>query len=177
MPTYAFNTTSGQTIDRHLLIAYLNTGSGSSTVWSPIGKRVEDSSAEYDWQTESKKDILGATYGIMKKPIVTQSFEPCELDSGDAALVQLWEKAVRDQDAAALSAMDVLVVHFYVGDSTTATNYWAERYPSSMIEVSGLGGEGGGNIGMPINITYGGTRSVGHATKDASTGAITFTAD
>jgi hypothetical protein len=44
-----------------------------------------------------------------------------------------------------------------------------------MIEVTGLGGEGGGNIGMPITVTFGGTRTLGTATKDASTGAITFT--
>jgi len=175
--SYAFNTTSGQTIDRHLLILYLNTGTSQSPAWSPIGKRVEDSSSEYDWQAEKKKDILGATYGIMKKPIITQTFDPCELDAGDAALVKLWELAVRDQDAAALANMDCLVAHMYVGDSTTATNLWAERYPSSMIEVSGLGGEGGGNIGMPITVTLGGTRSVGHVTKDGTSGAITFTAD
>ena len=44
-----------------------------------------------------------------------------------------------------------------------------------MVEVTGLGGEGGGNIGMPMTVTYGGMRTVGTTTKDATTGAITFT--
>lgn len=173
---YDFNTTEGQTIARQLLIAYLNTGTSTTPVWSPIGKRVEDSTAEYDWQSETRKDILGDTYGSMKKPTVTQSFDPYELDSGDAAIKKIWEAAIRDQDVGALSNMDVLCVHFYVSDSTTTTNFWAERYPSSMIEATGIGGEGGGNLGMPINITYGGTRVVGYATKASSTGAISFTA-
>ena len=43
-----FNTTPGQTVGREMLIAYLNTGESSTPTWSPIGKRVEDSSAEYD---------------------------------------------------------------------------------------------------------------------------------
>ena len=53
-----FNTTPGQTVGREMLIAYLNTGESSTPTWSPIGKRVEDSSAEYDWQTETKVDIF-----------------------------------------------------------------------------------------------------------------------
>lgn len=157
MAEYTFTTTAGQTVARELLLAYLNTGTSSAPVWSVIGKRVEDSSEEYDWSTESKKDILGDTYGTMKKPVITQSFEPCELDSGDAAQQKIWKLAVVDQDAMALAAMDMLIVHTYAG--------FAERYESCMVEVTGLGGEGGGSVGMPINVTYGGTRTKGTATK------------
>ena len=34
MPDLTFTTPEGQTIDRELLIAYLNTGSSESPVWS-----------------------------------------------------------------------------------------------------------------------------------------------
>ena len=57
-----FNTTSGETVARELLIAYLNTGESGTPVWSPVGKRVEDSSEEFDWGEETKKDIFGNTY-------------------------------------------------------------------------------------------------------------------
>ena len=43
-----FNTTAGQTIARKLLMAFLNTGTSSAPVWTNVGKRVEDSSHEYD---------------------------------------------------------------------------------------------------------------------------------
>ena len=170
MADLTFNTPAGQTIARELLIAYLNTGTSSTPVWSAIGKRVEDSDAEYDWDTETKRDILGATRNRMKKPTITQSFDPCELDSDDAAQVKIWNMAVKDQDAQALANLDMLIVHFYAG-----TNF-AERYDSCMVEVSSLGGEGGGDIGMPINVTYGGTRTLGTATK-SSAGVVTFTPD
>lgn len=163
-----FNTPEGQTIARELLIAYLNTGTKAAPVWSAIGKRVEDSDAEYDWDTETKRDILGATRSRMKKPTITQSFDPCELDSGDAAQVKIWNLAVKEQNAQALSNMDMLIVHFYAGQN------FAERYDSCMIEITGLGGEGGGDIGMPINVTYGGERTLGTATK-AADGTVTFT--
>lgn len=49
MADLTFATSEGQTIDRELLIAYLNTGTSSAPVWSAIGKRVEDSTEEMDW--------------------------------------------------------------------------------------------------------------------------------
>ena len=174
MADLTFNTESGKTIAREAVIAYLNTGTAAQPVWSPVGKRVEDSSTEFDWDTETTRDILGATYGVMKKPVITQSFDPCDLDAGDAAQVKLWNMGVKDQDAQALANQDMLIVHFYAGAAATP---FAERFASCMIEITGLGGEGGGNLGMPINITYGGTRTVGTATRDAATGVVTFTAD
>ena len=145
MADLTFNTEAGKTVARELLIAYLNTGTASTPVWSPLGKRVEDSSAELDWDSNNTRDILGATYGTLKK----------------------------HQDAQALANLDMLIVHFYAG---TASTPFAERYESCMVEVTGLGGEGGGNVGMPINVTYGGNRTTGTASKGTG-GAITFTAD
>ena len=173
MADLTFNTPSGQTIARELLIAYLNTGTAASPVWSALGKRVEDSSTELDWESDISRDILGATYGTLKKPKITQTFEPCDLDGGDDAQLKIWNLAVKDQDAQALAAQDMLIVHFYAGESATP---FAERYASCMVEVTGLGGEGGGNVGMPVTVTYGGERTLGTAAKDAATGAVTFTA-
>ena len=166
-----FNTTSGETIARELMILYLNTGSSATPTWSPLGKRVEDSSAELDWSDETIQDILGDTYTTLKKPVITQSFDPYRLDSGDAAIEKIWQLAVESHDAQALANMDVLLVHFYAG---TAATPFAERYPASAIKPTGLGGEGGGSMEMPIDVTFGGTRVVGTASKNSS-GVVTFT--
>ena len=93
-----FNTVAGQPVDRELLILFVNTGTDSAAVWSPLGTRVTDSSMEYDWQKDSNKDILGTTRTTMKKPIITQDFEPCELDAGDVALTHVWNLAVKEQN-------------------------------------------------------------------------------
>lgn len=166
-----FNTTVGQTIGRELVISFMNTGTAAEPLWSPLGMRVEDSSATYDWSEESIRDILGNTWNSMRKPIVSQSFEPGTLTAGDAAMVKIWNLGVKDHDARALSAQDMLIVHFYAGETAAP---FAERYSSCMVIPTGLGGAGGGDIGMPVNVTYGGTRTVGTATRDASTGAVTF---
>lgn len=173
MTEASFNTKEGQTIARELLIAYLNTGTYAAPVWSALGTRVTDSSMGYDWGDESKQDILGNVNSTMKKPVVTQSFDPCNLDSGDSAIHKVWQLGVHDQDAQALASMDIMIAHFYANQGNAS---FAERYPSSMVKPTGLGGEGGGSIEMPIDVTCGGKREVGTVAKDDD-GVITFVAE
>ena len=171
MADLTFNTTAGAVADRNLLILYLNTGTSSAPAWSAIGKRVEDSSMEYDWGEETKTDIFGKVYTTMKKPTITQTFDPCELDAEDAAQVKIWNMAIKDQDVAAMTNNDLLVVHAYAGTADTAV--FAERWGSCMAKPSGLGGSA--NVGMPIDVTFGGTRAQGTAAV-AADGTVTFTA-
>lgn len=172
MPDLTFSTPEGQTIDRELLIAYLNTGTPTVPVWTAIGKRVEDSSTEMDWSQESKKDILGNTFTTMKKPTQSQSLDPIPLDSGDTAAVKLWNLAVKEQNAQALSNQDMMIGHFYA-DSGDAK--WAERYSGCAIAVTSIGGDGGGTLNIACEITYGGERTLGKVSKTGS--SVTFTPD
>lgn len=171
MADLTFNTEPGVTVARELLIAYLNTGTSEEPVWSVVGKRVEDSSIEMDWSTETKVDIFGNTYTTGKKATKTQTFEPCELDASDAAQIKIWNLAIKDNDVNALLNQDMLIAHFYAGNE--GQNF-AERYYACAVLPTGLGGEGGGSVGMPIDITYGGTRTIGTVTKDAN-GKVAFT--
>lgn len=170
--SFKFNTPAGQTISRKLYLVCGNYGTAQAPQWGRLGKRVEDSSAELDWGEESKQDVLGDTYSTMKTPTITQTFDPCELDSGDEYQQHVWQLAVVDQDASALCSQDLLRIHLYAVDE--AGNCFAERYPSSMVKPSGLGGEGGGALTMPMDITFGGAREVGSASV-AADGTITFT--
>lgn len=170
MADLTFIPENGTIPERRLLVTYLNTGESGAPVWSPLGKGVEDSSIEYDWQGESKKDILGITHSTMKPPIMTQTFDPCDLYVGEAALLKLWNLAVKDHGAAKLCNLDMLIVHSYAG---TSGKVFAERYDGCMVNNSGLGGSA--TITMPLNVTYGGNRTTG--TAAVSDGTVTFTAD
>ena len=170
--SYTFNTPAGQTIDRKLYLCCGNSGTAAAPKWGKLGKRVEDSSAEMDWSDETKKDILGDTWSTMKTPVITQTFDPCELDSGDEYQQHIWQLAVVDQDAPALCNQDLLRIHLYAVDASG--NAFAERYHSCMVKPTGLGGAGGGSLTMPIDVTFGGTREVGTASV-AVDGTITFT--
>lgn len=171
MPDTTFNTPAGAVVERKMLVLYLNTGTGSQPVWSAIGKRVEDSSMDYDWKDETKLDILGDAYTTMSKPTITQTFDPCELDSGDAAQVKIWNQSIRDQDVAAMTNNDLLIVHTYTGSASAGA--FAERYPASSVKPTGLGGSA--NVGMPIDVTFGGKRATG--TAKVASGSLTFTPD
>lgn len=171
MPTNIFNTPEGQTISRESMVTYLNVGTSSAPVWSAFGRRTPDSSIEYDWSEETTLDILGNTWTNMKKPTMTQSFDPWNLDGGDAAQQKIHKLAVMDHDAQALTNMDVMVVYFYI---QSGSGYFAERFSSCMVKPSSLGGEGGGNMNMSVDVTFGGERTTGTVTK--SGGEITFSA-
>lgn len=121
-------------------------------------------------EIDRKTDILGNTFTTMKKPVMTQSFDEWDLDSGNAAQQLIYQKAIVEQDAPALTNMDVMIAHFYSGSDTAA---FAERYASCMVKPTSLGGEGGGNMAMPTDVTYGGERTVGTVTK-GSDGSVTF---
>ena len=173
MADMTFNTASGQTIKREMLVAYLNTSATSTPVWSPLGKRVTDSEESFDWGEDSSQDILGNNWSTLKKPVVTQDFDPYDLDGGDVAALKIWNMAVKDQNYTALAAQDMLIVHLYAGTADTAV--FAERYEACSIRPSSIGGEGGGNLGMPISVTYGGKRTTGTASVTTA-GVVTFSA-
>lgn len=170
-----FNTKQGVTVARELLIAVVNTGTYELPVWSPIGRRVEDSSMEFDWGVETIKDIFGETYSNGKKSTRSQTFDPWTLDSQDEAQKKIWNLAVRDDNVNELMSQDMLICHFYAGGAEQYKNNFAERYESCAILPSGLGGEGGGSVGMPIDVTYGGKRTLGTVTRVGD--VITFTPD
>ena len=65
------------------------------------------------------------------------------------------------------------LIHKYVYSYGTSA-FFAERYKACAVEISSLGGDGGGNLTMPINVTYGGERTVGSVT--VAEGKFTFTA-
>lgn len=166
-----FNTKDNQTMARELLILCLNTGTTEAPVWSPVGTRVSDSSMEYDWQKETSTDVLGNTYTSLSKPQITQTFDPWQLAAADAAQKLIWDTGIRDQNADALSNLDALVIHKYAGTANTAM--FAERYSSCAVTPTSLGGAGGGKLAMPIEVTYGGERTIG--TAALADGTFTFT--
>lgn len=174
MPNTTFNTNEGQQIQREMLLALLNTDTYASPEWAALGSTVTDSTVSYDWGEETNQDILGVTRTTLKKPTVTQDFDGVKIYKGDAAYEMIWVEGIQNQNPSALCNLDLLIVHLYAGVSATP---FAERYPSSAIRPTSIGGEGGGFIEMPFSATYGGERETGTVTKDASTGTYTFTKD
>lgn len=172
MAKLTFNLGEKQPAKTNALLTLLNVGTTETPDWAPLGIRVTSSSTEFDWQKEEVKDIIGNTYANIKSPIITQSFDAWTINGGDRAQEHLWNLGIKDQDTSALQAQDVLRVHFYAGSADAP---FAERYTASTILINSHGGEGGGNLAMPITITYGGERTTG--TAKSENGVVTFTPD
>lgn len=173
---FKFNVADGETVDRHAMIAYLNVDEYETPEWGAIGLRITDSSMEYDWSPESSKDILGNTFGTMKSPILSQGFDDWPFSGGDKAQEKIAQLAVVEQNARKLANMDMMIFHQWLTSKGNVALSFAERYSSSMVEVSSIGGEGGGNLVSSVNITYGGTRTVGNAAL-GSDGKISFVSE
>ena len=168
-----FNMPANQAAARETYVVYGNAGNVAEPDWVAIGTRVEDSSAELDWSAESIVDILGNKWTSLKSPTISQTFDPLPLVGEDKFQEKIWELAIGKQDAQSLANLDLLRVHTYTDDGNGGA--FAERYPASSVVPTGLGGEGGGNLTMPIDVTFGGVREIG--TAKVAEGKVTFTAN
>jgi len=164
----AFNLSDGLMASRELMICYANTGTSAAPVWEPMGYGVEDSSIEFNFDDESRTDILGNTTTTIGKPQLRQSFEPCEVREGSALQLKIYN-ALRYGRYTELAAMDMLIVHKYVG---SAGSFEAERYPASAVVPQSLGGSK--NLELPFDVVYGGAKALGTAAI-ATDGTVTFT--
>lgn len=174
-PTPAYTMETGKTARREQLITYYNCATFLSPSWDAIGCRVTDSNIELDWGEDTAQDILGHTHTSVKEPTITQDAEDFELEEGQPAYQDIWERGVRDHDSS-VAHRDLLIVHtYYAPDGESPTAFFAERYPDSAVLPTSIGGEGGGALKMNISVTYGGVREVGTASISSS-GVVTFTA-
>lgn len=108
----------------------------------------EDSSIEFDWQTETKVDIFGDTYATGKKATKTQAFDPCELDGADKAQQKIWNLAIKENNVNALLNQDMLIVHLYAGTANTAV--FAERYSPARYCPLALAARVAAPLGCPL---------------------------
>jgi hypothetical protein len=169
----AYTMQDGQTARREQLITYYNCGAYESPTWDAIGCRVTDSSIELDWGEDTSQDILGHTHTSVKEPTMTQGMEDFELEEGQPAYKDMWERGVRDHSSA-VAHRDLLIVHaYYAPDSADADAFFAERYPDSAVLPTSIGGEGGGGLKMAVSVTFGGARETG--TASINNGTVTFT--
>ena len=160
---FEFTVADGMEMDRDGLICCLNVGAEDTPDWAPLGCGTEESSTEYDWQMETKRDILGHTHISAKKPIKTQTFDPLPLTKGERATMFLWEKAVIEENPQILTNLDLLEVHKYVIWKGTEKMLGIRHKRSSAFNTA-FGGAGGASLDMPVEVTYGGERELGQVT-------------
>ena len=170
-----FNLKDGQKAERKLLVTAVNVGDsitkGSGTPeWQIIGVGVEDSSIEYNPDTETITDILGITETTVNKLETSQTLEPMTVRGGSKLAVTLYNQ-IKYNRVSEFAMYEVMQIHAYVG---TDGAYEAEVHKNCTITPQSLGGDA--YVDMPIDINYSNDKVHGTVDNYKYGSTITFTA-
>ena len=170
----SFNLQDGQKAERKLLVTAVNVGDSISEVsgnpeWQIVGVGVEDSSIEFNPDTETVTDILGITETTVNKLETSQTLDPMTVRGGSKLALKLYNQ-VKYQRLSELAMYEVMQIHAYVG---TAGNYEAEVHKNCTLTPQSIGGSS--YIDMPIDINYSNDKIHGTVNDYKYGSTITFT--
>lgn len=171
----AFNLQNNQKAERKLLVTCVNVGdpiteSGGTPEWQPVGVGVEDSSIEFNPDTETVTDILGITETTVNKFETSQDLEPMTVRGGSKLAVKLYNQ-VKYNRYSEMSMYEVMQIHAYVGDATNG--YEAEVHSGCTLTPQSIGGSS--YVDMPINIGFSNNKTHGTVNGYTLKDIITFT--
>lgn len=171
----AFNLQTNQKAERKLLVTAVNVGdsiaeSGGTPVWQVVGAGVEDSSIEFNPDTETITDILGVTETTVNKFETSQDLEPMTIRGGSTLAVKLYNQ-VKYNKMSEFAMYEVMQIHAYVGNETNG--YEAEVHKNCTLTPQSIGGSS--YVDMPINIAYSNDKVHGTVNTYKFNETITFT--
>lgn len=150
----AFNLQANQKAERKLLVTCVNVGdsitmSGGTPEWQPVGVGVEESSIEFNPETETVTDILGITETTVQKFETSQELSPMTVRGGSKLAVKLYNQ-IKYNRMSEFAMYEVMQIHGYVGDAENG--YEAEVHKNCTLTPQSIGGSS--NVDMPITINY-----------------------
>lgn len=148
-----FNLADNQKAERKLLVTAVNVGdsitdSAGVPEWQIVGVGVEDSSIEYNPDTETITDILGITETTVNKLETSQSLDPMTVRGGSKLAVKLYNQ-VKYQRLSEFSMYEVMIISAFVGADGA---YEAEVHKNCTLTPQSIGGDS--YVDMPIDINY-----------------------
>ena len=169
-----FNLQDGQKAERKLLVTAVNVGdsiteTSGSPKWQIVGVGVEESSIEFNPDTETVTDILGITETTVNKLETSQTLDPMTVRGGSDLAIKLYNQ-IKYQRLSELSMYEVMQIHAYVG---TAGKYEAEVHKNCTLTPQSIGGSS--YIDMPIDINYSNDKVHGTVNAYKYGETITFT--
>lgn len=164
--TFALDT--GVRAERKLMLTFVQWGgtyatddadaeyTGNNINTALLGARTEDSSIEFNVDSETTTDILGRSYTDINKTEPQQDFDPFYMiggTGGAAKLSQYLTKAalanrITDYD----SRFNVIIVTAYItnGAEGTGVKYYAVRHRDCSIFPTSIGGDT--HVSLPIEV-------------------------
>lgn len=168
-----FNLQSGQLAERKTMITVAEweetTGTTTETVREILGIRTEDSSIDYNVDSETSTDVRGNTYTDVNKTEPQQDFDPFYIRGGSRLGAILND--VRKRNALSeLNQFTVYVITTFVGSTGL---YEAEKHTDCTILYSSFGGDT--RVNMPIEVHF--SNKITNGTVDKLDETFQFTPD
>lgn len=145
--------------------------STSTTYREVLGARTEDSSIEFNIDSETSTDILGITYADVNKTEPQQDFDPYYLLGGSELGAYLAEAALDNNIDAYNGMFDVYVIAGFIGGADDG--YKAVKHSGCSIFPTAMGGDS--YVSMPIEVHY--SNNITKGKVDALSDAFNFTPD
>ena len=169
-----FNLQAGEKAQRKLLVTAVNVGdsitqSSGTPEWQIVGVGVEDSSIEFNPDTETITDILGITETTVNKLETAQTLDPMTVRGGSKLAVQLYNQ-VKYGRLSEFSMYEVMIISAFAG---TEGAYEAEVHKGCTLTPQSMGGDA--YVDMPIDINFSNDKIHGTVNDYKYGSTITFT--
>lgn len=158
-------------VKRNLMVMYANVGTGEIPSWEALGVKVEDSSIEYNIESEKATDILGTTTTTIKSTQPVQSFDGMSIRK-ESKLAQKLFDIMYKKDYPKLQEFEILIAYGFVG---AEGSFAAEKHVGCTIDVKSIGGSG--TLDMPIDVNLSNNCTYGTVDKLLPASEVKFTAD
>lgn len=153
---------------RKLLITVAEWGSGQDQKREILGTRTEDSSIEFNIDSETTTDIRGITYSDVNKTEPQQDFDPFFI-LGDSELSEYLTKAALKNDIDAYNGVfNIYVIAAFIGE---AESYYAVKHTGCSIYPRAMGGDS--YVNMPIEVHF--SNNITEGTVDKLSDDFEFT--
>ena len=169
-----FNLKDGEKAQRKLLVTAVNVGdsitqSAGTPEWQIVGVGVEDSSIEFNPDTETITDILGITETTVNKLETAQTLDPMTVRGGSKLAIQLYNQ-VKYGRLSEFSMYEVMIISAFAGENGA---YEAEVHKGCTLTPQSMGGDS--YVDMPIDINFSNDKVHGTVNDYKYGSTITFT--
>lgn len=168
----AVNLAKGQRAQRKTLItvAEWKPSGEAEAVREILGARTEDSSIEFNPDTETTTDILGITYSDVNKTEPQQDFDPYYLLGGSKLGAYLTEAALENNIDAYNGVFNIYIIAAFIGETG---KYKCIMHEGCTILPTSIGGDS--YVSMPIEVHY--SNKITTGTVDKLSDDFVFTKD
>lgn len=159
MPAITF--TEGDRYQRKYLVTIARWGTGNAQKTEILGIRTEDSSIEFNLDSETTTDIRGISYTDVNKTEPQQDFDPYFIRNGSDLGKYLAAAALKN-DYNKYNVFDVYIVAMFLDDTgnfnnsidekSTKGGWYTVKHKNSSIIPTSIGGDS--YVNMPIEVHF-----------------------